>query len=58
MIKNMKACLLDKVVFKQEESLSVTAEAVHVGRREWAHTHSRRNPGQKKGVVVFPTSTP
>lgn len=32
MIKNMKACLLDKVLFKQEESLSVTAEVAHVGR--------------------------
>lgn len=28
----MKACLLDKVLLKQEESLSVTAEAAHVGR--------------------------
>lgn len=32
MIKNMKACLLDKVLLKQEDSLSVTAEAAHVGR--------------------------
>lgn len=28
----MKACLFDKVLLKQEDSLSVTAEPAHVGR--------------------------
>lgn len=26
--------------------------------REWADIHNRRNPGQKNGVVVFPTLSP